>query len=147
MRHLKKTIKLGRTTSHREAMLGGMVCNLIQRSRIVTTVAKAKAARSLAEKMVTLGKAGTLAARRHAIARLNKPDLVGTLFSTIAPAFKDRPGGYTRVLRTGVRRRSDSSEMAILEWVNFIPQPPKKKKAKTAAKAAAAAPAGEAKKS
>lgn len=125
MRHRKKTIKLGRTSSHRDALLSGLVCNLIIRKRITTTLPKAKAARSLAERMVTLGKRGDLAARRRAIARLHQVDTVGTLFSAIAPAFKDRAGGYTRIMKLG--RRSDSAEMAILEWVNYVPEPPKPK--------------------
>ena len=125
MRHRKKTIKLGRTSSHRDALLAGLVCNLIIRKRITTTLPKAKAARSLAERMVTLGKRGDLSARRRAIAKLHQVDTVGTLFSAIAPAFKDRAGGYTRIMKLG--RRSDSAEMAILEWVNYVPEPPKKK--------------------
>lgn len=129
MRHRKLTVKLGRTSAHRDALLANLVCNLITFKRIQTTVPKAKAARRLAEKMVTLGKRGTLAARRRAIARIHRPDCVKALFDAIAPAFKDRQGGYTRVLRLG-RRASDSSETAILEWVNYIPQPPKKKKEK-----------------
>lgn len=104
-----------------------MVCSLIAAKRIQTTVQKAKAARSLAEKMVTLGKRGTVDARRKAIATLRNHDQVKILFDTVAPAFKDRAGGYTRIIRLG-RRASDSSEMSILEWVNYIPQPPKKKK-------------------
>ncbi|NKB24505.1 MAG: 50S ribosomal protein L17 [Kiritimatiellae bacterium] len=120
MRHRKKTIKLGRTSAHRDALLAGLVCNLIQAKRIKTTLAKAKAARSLAEKMVTLGKKGTLGARRHAIAKLHKKKHVATLFSTISPAFSERSGGYTRILKLG-QRYSDSSEMAILEWVDFTP--------------------------
>lgn len=125
MRHRKKTIKLGRTSSHRDALLSGLVCNLIIRKRIITTLPKAKAARSMAERMVTLGKQGDLSARRRAIAKLHQVDTVGQLFSAIAPAFKDRAGGYTRIMKLG--RRGDSAEMAILEWVNFVPQPPKKK--------------------
>ena len=83
-------------------------------------------ARSFAEKMVTLAKAGTLDARRKAVARLRNHDQVKVLFEAVAPAFKDRAGGYTRIIKLG-RRASDSAEMAILEWVNYVPQPPKKK--------------------
>lgn len=137
MRHLKKTIKLGRKPAHRHALLAGLVCNLITYKRIRTTVEKAKAARSVAEKMVTLGKDGALAARRRAIARLRRPDCVKVLFDAIAPAFKDRQGGYTRIVRLG-RRGSDSSEMCLLEWVNYIPQAPKKKKPAEGEKAAPA---------
>ena len=127
MRHRKKTIKLGRTSEHRAALLSSLVCNLIARKRIVTTVPKAKAARSYAEKMVTLGKRGTLASRRQALSKLRKVDAVSELFTAVAPAFKDRQGGYTRIMRLQ-KRASDSSEMAILEWVNYIPVAPKKKK-------------------
>ncbi len=126
MRHRKKTIKLGRTAAHRDALLSGLVCNLIIRKRITTTLPKAKAARSLAERMVTLGKQGDLTARRRAISKLHQVPVVATLFNAIAPAFKDRAGGYTRIMKLG--RRSDSAEMAILEWVNYVPEPPKPKK-------------------
>jgi large subunit ribosomal protein L17 len=127
MRHRKKTIKLGRTSAHRDALLSGLVCNLIERRRITTTLAKAKAARPLAERMVTLGKRGTLDARRRAISILRQPDRVGTLFASIAPAFKDRAGGYTRIVKLGRRAHSDGAEMSILEWVDYVPQPPKRK--------------------
>jgi large subunit ribosomal protein L17 len=122
MRHRKKTIKLGRTTSHREAMLANQVCSLIKEKRITTTLPKAKATRSLAEKMVTLGKRGDLHARRQAISRLRSQDAVHELFSAIAPAFAERQGGYTRILKLGTRR-SDASEMAILEWVDVTAAP------------------------
>ena len=147
MRHRKKTIKLGRTSEHRDALLASLVCNLISAKRIVTTISKAKAARSLAEKMVTLGKRGDLTARRRAISTLRRDEPVATLFSSVAPAMKDRQGGYTRIMRLG-RRPSDSSEMAILEWVNYVPKAPKAKvdeKDKGKAKAGEPeAPSGEA---
>jgi len=127
MRHRKKTIKLSRTSEHRDALLANLVCSLIAANRIQTTLAKAKAARSLAEKMVTLGKKGTVEARRRAIATLRNHDQVKVLFDRVASAFKDRAGGYTRIIKLG-RRASDSSEMSLLEWVNYIPTPPKKKK-------------------
>jgi large subunit ribosomal protein L17 len=116
MRHLKKTVKLGRTGAHRDAMLSNQVCSLIAERRIKTTISKAKATRSLAEKMVTLGKAGTLAARRKAIAELGQPAQVKVLFDEIAPGFAGRAGGYTRITKLG-KRMSDASEMVILEWV------------------------------
>ncbi len=116
MRHRKKTVKLGRTSAHRNELLANLVCGLIEHRRIKTTVAKAKAARSLAEKMVTLGKKGTLAARRQAIATLKQEGLVRVLFDEITPGFESRSGGYTRILKLG-RRMSDSSEMVLLEWV------------------------------
>jgi large subunit ribosomal protein L17 len=116
MRHLKKTVKLGRTGAHRDAMLANQVCSLIAERRIKTTIAKAKATRSLAEKMVTLGKAGTLAARRQALATIKQPEQVKVLFEKIAPGFAGRAGGYTRITKLGPRM-SDASEMVILEWV------------------------------
>jgi large subunit ribosomal protein L17 len=116
MRHLKKTVKLGRTGAHRDAMLSNQVCSLIAERRIKTTISKAKATRSLAEKMVTLGKAGTLAARRQAVAELGQPAQVKVLFDEIAPGFAGRSGGYTRITKLG-KRMSDASEMVILEWV------------------------------
>lgn len=125
MRHRKKTIKLGRTSSHRDALLANQVCSLIASKRIKTTLPKARVVRSLAEKMVTLGKAGDLASRRRAISILRNTDAVSLLFSAIAPAFKDRKGGYTRIYKLG-RRTSDSSEMALLEWVNYVAPAPKK---------------------
>lgn len=119
MRHRKRTIKLGRTSSHRASLLANQVCSLIESKRIKTTLPKAKAVRSLAEKMVTLGKEGTLAARRRAISTLKNKGAVSTLFSGIAPAFQDRKGGYTRIYKLG-RRASDSAEMALLEWVDYV---------------------------
>ena len=146
MRHRLKTIKLGRTSSQREALLSGQVCSLIQEKRITTTLAKAKATRSLAEKMVTLGKKGTLAARRQAVSKLHNKEAVKELFSNVAPVFAERQGGYTRIMKLG-RRSSDSSEMAILEWVEtavkaveaapVVEEAPKKAPKKTAKKKAA----------
>src|SRR5580692_3309365 len=102
MRHLKRTAKLGRTGTHRNRMLASMVCSLIKHRRITTTAAKAKAARSVAEKMVTLGKAGTLHDRRLASARLHQDEeAVKILFNEIAPTQKERRGGYTRIVRLG----------------------------------------------
>ena len=116
MRHAKQGKKLGMVSSHRKAMLGNMVCSLIEHGRIKTTVSKAKEARPLAEKMITLGKRGDLAARRQAVARLRSKDAVHTLFADVAPRFADRPGGYTRITRIG-SRHGDSAEMAFLELV------------------------------
>ena len=122
MRHRKRTVKLGRTSAHRNELLANLVCALIDNKRIKTTLPKAKAARSLAEKMVTLGKKGTLASRRHAISALKQKDSVKELFDSIAPTFADRAGGYTRIVKLG-RRISDSSEMVLLEWVDSIAAP------------------------
>ena len=126
MRHRKKTIKLGRVSAHRTALLSGMVCSLIESKRVKTTLVKAKATRSLAEKMVTLGKRGTVTARRQALAKLRQRSAVKELFESIAPAFAERSGGYTRIMKLG-RRGSDSSEMAILEWVDVAAAPPARK--------------------
>ncbi len=121
MRHLKRTAKLGRTGQHRNAMLANLVCSLIRHKRVTTTLAKAKAARSVAEKMVTLGKRGTIHHRRLAFARLHQPDAVKVLFNEIAPTQKERHGGYTRIVRLN-QRNGDAAQMVILEWVDqFAP--------------------------
>src|SRR5207248_8166801 len=117
MRHQKKTIKLGRTAEHRKALLANQVCSLIEHQRIRTTLAKAKAVRPLAEKMVTLGKNGSIHARRTAFATLRQKDAVKKLFDEIAPASAERNGGYTRIIRLGPRP-SDSASMAFIEWVD-----------------------------
>ena len=119
MRHRKKTVKLGRTSAHRNELLANLVCALIDNKRIKTTQPKAKAARSLAEKMITLGKKGSLANRRQAIATLKNEKSVKELFDAGAPTFASRSGGYTRIIKLG-RRISDSSEMVLLEWVDSI---------------------------
>ena len=118
MRHRKRTAKLGRTSSHRNAMLSNLVCSLILHKRVTTTLAKAKAARSVAEKMVTLGKSGTIHDRRLAAARLHQEDAVKILFNEIAPAQKTRNGGYTRIIKLHPRQ-GDASEVAILEWTEL----------------------------
>src|SRR5215467_3029283 len=118
MRHLKRTAKLGRTGAHRNAMLANLVCSLIKHKRVTTTLAKAKAARSVAEKLVTLGKSGTLHDRRLASARLHQEDAVKVLFNEIAPAQKERRGGYTRIVRLN-QRQGDAGQRAILEWVDM----------------------------
>jgi large subunit ribosomal protein L17 len=116
MRHRKRNAKLGRKGDHRNAMLANLVCSLILHRRVTTTLAKAKAARPVAEKMLTLGKKGTLHHRRLAAARLHQEDAVRILFNELAPLHKDRPGGYTRIVRMG-QRQGDAAAMAILEWV------------------------------
>jgi large subunit ribosomal protein L17 len=123
MRHLKRTAKLGRTGKHRNAMLANLVCSLIKHRRVTTTLAKAKAARPVAEKMVTLAKRGSLHDRRLASARLRQDeDAVRALFKEIAPAHLDRQGGYTRILKLHCRQ-GDAAALAILEWVNPIVSP------------------------
>jgi large subunit ribosomal protein L17 len=119
MRHRKKTVKLGRTTAHRDALLANQVCSLIEHQRIKTTLAKAKAVRPLAEKMVTLGKRGDLHARRLAAGTLGQKDAVKKLFAEIAPRAASRKGGYTRIIKLGPRA-SDSAPMAYIEWVDSI---------------------------
>ncbi len=154
MRHLKRTAKLGRQFEHRNAMLANLVCSLIKHKRVTTTLAKAKAARSVADKMVTLGKSGTLHDRRLAASRLRqhsrshfkgspgrkgalartawreKEDVVHILFDQIAPTFKERQGGYTRIIRLN-QRQGDAAQRAILEWVDLpvesAPEPVKEK--------------------
>jgi large subunit ribosomal protein L17 len=126
MRHRNITVKLGRTSAHRDALFSGLVCNLIERGRIRTTLPKARALRSLADRMVTLAKRGTLAARRNALQRLHRPERVARLFGEIGPAFADRKGGYTRVIKLG-RRLGDGAEMVLVEWTNYTPPAPKKR--------------------
>lgn len=122
MRHRKRTVKLGRTTAHRNELLANLACALIDNKRIKTTLPKARAARGLAEKMVTVAKKGTLAARRQALSTLKNPVSVKELFDNVAPVFADRPGGYTRIIKLG-RRISDSSEMVYLEFVDTVAAP------------------------
>jgi len=117
MRHQKKTLKLGRTAEHRKALLANQVCSLIEHQRIKTTLAKAKAVRPLAEKMVTLGKKGSLHARRTALAVLRQKGAVKKLFEDIAPRSADRNGGYPRIVKLGARK-SDAAPVAFIEWVD-----------------------------
>ena len=133
MRHQKKTIKLGRTAEHRKALLANQVCSLIEHQRIKTTLAKAKAVRPLAERMVTLGKNGSIHARRTALATLRQKSMVKKLFDDIAPRSAVRNGGYTRIVKLG-QRKSDSAPMAFIEWVDMAEvveeKPAEEKKAK-----------------
>ena len=130
MRHRKARLRLGRPAGHREAMLAAIVCGLIRDNRITTTLSKARAARRLAEKMVTLAKRDVpadsdprhvrQALRRQALSHLRQRDKVLRLFSEVAPRCHARQGGYTRIIKLG-RRPSDSSEMVLLEWVDAAP--------------------------
>ena len=133
MRHQKKTIKLGRTAEHRRALLANQVCSLIEHQRIKTTLAKAKAVRPLAERMVTLGKNGSIHARRRALAVLRQKSAVKKLFDDIAQRSSERNGGYTRIIKLGARK-SDSARMAFIEWVDAAQiveeKPAKEKKTK-----------------
>jgi large subunit ribosomal protein L17 len=117
MRHQKKTVKLGRTASHRKALIANQICSLIEHSRIKTTLAKAKAVRPVAEKMVTLGKNASLHSRRTALAVLRQKEAVKKLFEEIAPRSAARQGGYTRIIKLG-QRKSDSAPLAFLEFVD-----------------------------
>ncbi len=118
MRHKKKGRKLGRTPSHRKAMLGNMAANVFKHKQIRTTDAKAKAARPVIEKLITLGKRGDLHARRQAMKILPTKDDVNLLFHEIAPQYADREGGYTRIIKLG-RRINDAAPSSILELVEF----------------------------
>ena len=116
MRHRVHTFKIGRTGAHRRAMLANMVCSLIEHGQITTSLVKAREARRMADKMVTLGKKGDLHHRRLAISTLRNVDMVAKLFSEIAPAYADRQGGYTSIIKLG-KRRGDACEMCILKFV------------------------------
>ena len=108
--------KLGRTSDNRKAMLRGMVTLLLEKGKIVTTVARAKEVRSAAEKMITLGKAGTLHTKRQVYGYITKEDVAKKLFDDIAPKYADKNGGYTRIIKIGPRR-GDAAEMAVIELV------------------------------
>jgi large subunit ribosomal protein L17 len=117
MRHRSATTKLGRKSGHLRSLLANQVCSLILHERIRTTLSKAKAVRPIAEKMVTLGKSGTLHDRRNATAFLGQPGAVRKLFAEIAPRCAERVGGYTRIIKLG-QRFSDAAPMAFIEWVD-----------------------------
>lgn len=116
MRHNKSGRRLGRTTSHRVAMFRNMVTSLLSNERIITTDAKAKEIRSVAEKMITLGKRGDLHAHRQAASYIREKSVVTKLFTMIAPRFKDRQGGYTRIIKLG-QRLGDAASMSVIELV------------------------------
>ena len=120
MRHGVKKAKLQRTASHRKALLANQACSLISHGRITTTLAKAKALRPYVEKLITLGKNGSLHARRQALATLPQPKVVNKLFSVVAEACKDRQGGYCRIVKLG-QRMTDSAPMALIEIID-LPQ-------------------------
>ena len=116
MRHQRVAKKFGRSTKHRKMLMRSLVTNLILAESIKTTLPKAKEARKDADRIVTVAKKGDLAARRLAASRLVEPKAVQKLFDKIAPAMKDRKGGYTRIVKLGTRR-GDAAEMCILQWV------------------------------
>ncbi|RJO64214.1 MAG: 50S ribosomal protein L17 [Candidatus Omnitrophota bacterium] len=129
MRHRKKRFQLSRFTSWRKATIIALAKNLLRHQRIRTTVTRAHAARPLAERLITLAKADTLAARRRAFAILVDHALVGRLFREIGPLFKNRAGGYTRIVRLGLRR-GDNASLAIFELTEHTQKPKKAKKQK-----------------
>jgi large subunit ribosomal protein L17 len=123
VRHQRSGKKLGRDSAHRKALYANLVGSLIEHGRIKTTEAKAKAVRPVAEKMITLGRRGDLAARRQALAYLRSQEVVHQLFADVAPRFADRDGGYLRILKLEPRA-GDGAEMAYLELVDFVPEAP-----------------------
>ena len=132
MRHTRDHRRLGRKAEHRRALLRNLVTALFQYERIETTLAKAKEARRVAERMITFGKKGDLAARRHVARFVNRPEIVGKLFDTIAPWYATRQGGYTRILKIG-RRLGDAGEIAYLELVKSEEQREREREARIAA--------------
>jgi large subunit ribosomal protein L17 len=148
MRHGKSGRRLGRTTSHREAMFRNLVTSFLNHEKITTTDAKAKEIRSVAEKMITLGKRGDLHSLRLAASYIREKSVVTKLFSTIAPRYKDRAGGYTRIVKLGIRQ-GDAAPVSLIELVEEETKPQKVRKqpvkaavaAKVAKVAVAAAPA------
>ena len=118
MRHRKSGKRLGRTGSHKKAMLRNMVTSVFEHERIVTTTPKAKEARKVVDKMITLAKRGDLHAKRQAMSFIQSRDVVAKLFDEISGQFADRNGGYTRIIQTG-QRRGDAAPMAILELVTY----------------------------
>ena len=124
MRHRKTGRKLGRVSSHRDAMMRNMVTSVLEHERIVTTVPKAKEARRVVDQMITLGKRGDLHARRQAMSYVRSKSVVAKLFDELSTQYAERQGGYTRIVRTGVRA-GDAAPMAILELVDYKDEPVK----------------------
>lgn len=118
MRHKKVTKHFGRTTNHRKALFRNLIISLIEHERIETTVAKAKAVKGMAEKIVTLSKRGDLHSKRIALSNIPNRTAIAKLFSEIGPRFADRNGGYLRIIKTR-RRLKDQAEMAVLEFIDF----------------------------
>jgi large subunit ribosomal protein L17 len=127
MRHGKSGRRLGRTTSHREAMFRNLVTSFLNHEKITTTDAKAKEIRSVAEKMITLGKRGDLHSLRQAASYIREKSVVTKLFSTIAPRYKDRTGGYTRIVKLGIRQ-GDAAPVSLIELVEEEMKPQKVRK-------------------
>ncbi len=137
MRHLKSGFKLGRKPDHRKSLLRNLTASMIEKNRIETTLAKAKAVKPIVEKMITMGKSGHLSDKRNAMSYLYKRKTVQILFDELAPRFMDRKGGYTRIIKTDFRK-GDGAEMAILEFTDYVFES-KEKKDKSKAKAKAKA--------
>ena len=133
------TRKLGRTTAHRNAMLRGMVTLLLENGQVETTLTRAKEVRSVAEKMITLGKKNTLASRRAALAYITKEDVVKKVFNELAPLYENRNGGYTQIFKLGARR-GDGAEMAIVKLIDYKKTTEEDKKDKKKDKKVEAAP-------
>ena len=127
MRHRKSGRKLGRTSSHREAMLRNMVTSLLKYEKITTTDAKAKELRKVAEKMITLGKRGDLHARRQALSFVRDREVVGKLFDELSARYRDWTGGYTRIVKMG-NRAGDNAPVSIIEFIQEAGQDQKKGK-------------------
>ena len=142
MRHQRAGKKLGRDAAHRKALYSNLTGALIEHGRIKTTVTKAKAVKPVAEQMITLARRGDLHARRQAVAFLRSKDVVHKLFTEVGPRFKDRPGGYSRIVKIGPRP-GDAAEMAYLELVEaeIVARPRRGRPAAPPAAAAAAVPA------
>src|ERR671919_3156237 len=121
MRHHRAGKKLGRDSAHRRALYANLACALIEHGRIKTTEAKAKAVKPIAEQMITLGRRGDLAARRQAVAYLRSKDVVHRLFTDVGPRMRDRPGGYSRIVKIGPRQ-GDAADMVYLELVDYVPE-------------------------
>ena len=118
MRHRRDHRKLGRTSAHRRAMLRNLVTSLLEHEEVRTTTAKAKEVRRVAERMITLGKRGTLDARRHALRTIRARAVAAKVFDELASRFQGRAGGYTRIIKLGVRRHGDNAEQALIQLVD-----------------------------
>lgn len=130
MRHRKFTFIIGRTSARRRADMANMTCSFLEYGQVKTTLARAKQLRRIADRMITLGKRGTLHARRQAVAKLRQKPVVKMLFDEIAPQYSDRPGGYTRIIKLG-KRPGDAAEMCFVELVKEPYEPKQKKTAET----------------
>lgn len=147
MRHGVKTVKLGRTASHRRSMLNNLASSVLRQGispnqtdrAVVTTVTKAKAVRGLVDRLITYGKKGDLSARRQAAKFIREPDVLAALFETIGPRYQNRAGGYTRVLKLQTHRHGDGSQMAMIELVEDEVAVKSKSSKKSAPKAKPAA--------